>query len=107
MPPDKSIPGSVQDWLVRAKGHLALAKQPKPEGAFWEDQCFLAQQAAEKALRGHLARRALAQQPQGPGLVAALLILAGDVERLRSALARLFHAARQQIGLAEAGDHGR
>jgi hypothetical protein len=29
MPPDKSIPGSVQDWLVRAKGHLALAKQPK------------------------------------------------------------------------------
>jgi len=51
MLPDKSIPGSVQDWLVRAKGHLALAKQPKPEGAFWEDQCFLAQQAAEKALK--------------------------------------------------------
>jgi len=51
MPPDKSIPGSVQDWLVRAKGHLALAQQPKPAGAFWEDQCFLAQQAAEKAIK--------------------------------------------------------
>ena len=51
MPPDKSIPGNVQDWLVRAKGHLALVKQPKPAGAFWEDQCFLAQQAAEKALK--------------------------------------------------------
>jgi|SoiMethySBSTD1v2_1073268.scaffolds.fasta_scaffold754408_2 hypothetical protein len=51
MPPDKSIPGSVQDWLVRAKGHLVLAKQPKPEGAFWEDQCFLAQQAQRKPSR--------------------------------------------------------
>ncbi len=51
MPPDKPIPGSAQDWLARAKGSLALAKQSKPEGAFWEDQCFLAQQAAEKALK--------------------------------------------------------
>ena len=51
MPPDKPIPGSAYDWLVRAKGSLALAKQPKPEGAFWEDQCFLAQQAAEKAIK--------------------------------------------------------
>jgi HEPN domain-containing protein len=59
MPPDKSIPGSVQDWLVRAKGHLALAKQPKPEGAFWEDQCFLAQQAAEKALKAVYQHRGL------------------------------------------------
>ena len=59
MPPDKSIPGSVQDWLVRAKGHLALAQQPKPAGAFWEDQCFLAQQAAEKAIKAILVFLAL------------------------------------------------
>jgi HEPN domain len=59
MPPDKSIPGSVQDWLVRAKGHLALATQPKPAGAFWEDQCFLAQQAAEKALKAVYQHRGL------------------------------------------------
>jgi HEPN domain-containing protein len=51
MPPDRDIPGSPQAWLERAKGHLALAKQPKPEGAFWEDYCFLLQQAAEKALK--------------------------------------------------------
>lgn len=51
MPPDRVIPGSPLDWLVRAQGSLVLAKQPKPEGAFWEDQCFLAQQAAEKALK--------------------------------------------------------
>jgi len=30
---------------------LALAKQPKPEDAFWEDLCFQAQQAAEKAIK--------------------------------------------------------
>jgi len=51
MPPEKTIPGSPLDWLTRAKGSLALAKQPKVEEAFWEDQCFLAQQAAEKALK--------------------------------------------------------
>lgn len=51
MPPEKTIPGSPLDWLARAKGSLALAKQTKAEEAFWEDQCFLAQQAAEKAIR--------------------------------------------------------
>lgn len=51
MPPEKTIPGSPLDWLAHAKGSLALAKQPKAEEAFWEDQCFLAQQAAEKALK--------------------------------------------------------
>jgi HEPN domain-containing protein len=51
MPPEKIIPGSPLDWLARAKGSLALAKQPKAEEAFREDQCFLAQQAAEKALK--------------------------------------------------------
>jgi len=49
--PDKYIPRSPLDWLARAKGSLSLAKQPKPEGAYWEDQCFLAQQAAEKAIK--------------------------------------------------------
>lgn len=51
MPQDKSILGGPLDWLARAKGNLALAKQPKPEDAFWEDQCFQAQQAAEKAIK--------------------------------------------------------
>ena len=56
---------------------------------------------------GRLARRALAQEPQGPGLIAALRVLAGELDRLRSALARVFQAASQQIRLAEAGDHER
>jgi HEPN domain-containing protein len=38
---------------------LALAKQPKPEEAIWEDQCFLAQQAAEKALKAVYQNRGL------------------------------------------------
>lgn len=51
MPQDRPTPGSPQDWLGRAKGDLALARTPLPEGAFYEDLCFHAQQAAEKALK--------------------------------------------------------
>ncbi len=51
MPPDRHPPGSYQEWLARAKGDLALASMPLPEGAYYEDLCFHAQQAAEKALK--------------------------------------------------------
>ena len=51
MPPNNPVPGSGQDWLRRAKGDLALARVPLPEGGFYEDLCFHAQQAAEKAIK--------------------------------------------------------
>lgn len=51
MPQNKSASGSPQDWLARARGDLAIAKAPLPDGAFYEDLCFHAQQAAEKALK--------------------------------------------------------
>jgi HEPN domain-containing protein len=51
LPHDESIRGRPLDWLARARGHLALAKQTKPEESFWEDLCFQAQQAAEKAIK--------------------------------------------------------
>ena len=51
MPQDRPIPGTPRDWLVRAKSDLAFARLPLPEGAFYEDLCFHAQQAAEKALK--------------------------------------------------------
>ena len=51
MPQDRPEPGSVGDWLARARSDLAIAKAPLPEGAFYEDLCFHAQQAAEKALK--------------------------------------------------------
>ncbi len=51
MPQDRPVPGSAEDWLARAEGDLALARTPLPEGAFYEDLCFHAQQAAEKAIK--------------------------------------------------------
>ena len=51
MPLPDAIPGSARDWLARARGDLALAKAPLPEGAFLDDLCFHAQQAAEKAIK--------------------------------------------------------
>ena len=51
MRPHKHPPGSVADWLTRAKSDLAIAKAPLPDGALYEDLCFHAQQAAEKALK--------------------------------------------------------
>lgn len=44
-------PGSPEDWLSRAKGKLALARQTLPEGGYWEDLCFMAQQAAELGIK--------------------------------------------------------
>ena len=57
MPDDRRIPGSAKEWLSRAKGDLALASAPLPDGAFFEDLCYHAQQAAEKALKAVYQRR--------------------------------------------------
>ena len=51
MPPDAPTPGTGGDWLERAKSALAIARQPMPEVVFWEDLCYQAQQAAEKAIK--------------------------------------------------------
>ncbi len=41
----------ADQWFKRALSNLARAKQELPEGAVYEDSCFDAQQAAEKALK--------------------------------------------------------
>ena len=51
MPRHEHPPGSAADWLARAKSDLSIAKMPLPEGVFYEDLCFHAQQAVEKALK--------------------------------------------------------
>ena len=51
MPQDRALPGSAEDWLARAEGDLALARAPLPQGGFYEDLYFHAQQAAEKSLK--------------------------------------------------------
>lgn len=37
--------------MARAHSDLAIANAPLPDGAYYEDLCFHAQQAAEKALK--------------------------------------------------------
>lgn len=51
MPREAPIPGSPADWLVRARSDFALASAPLPDGALYDDLCFHAQQAAEKAIK--------------------------------------------------------
>jgi HEPN domain-containing protein len=53
MPPPRPAPGTAREWLDRPHGKLALASvhDPLPPGAYWEDLCFLAQQAAELAIK--------------------------------------------------------
>ncbi len=51
MPQHRPVPGSAEDWIARAIGDLALARVPLPEGGYYEDLCFHAQQAAEKAIK--------------------------------------------------------
>ncbi|MGH8583081.1 MAG: HEPN domain-containing protein [Gammaproteobacteria bacterium] len=51
VPEMRPVPGSPQEWIARAKDDLALAQVPLPEGGFYEDLCYHAQQAAERALK--------------------------------------------------------
>ena len=84
MPPDRDIPGNPQEWLERAKGHLALAKQPKPEGAFWEDHCFLLQQAAEKAVKFGVKEIDVRVKGPGSGRESAITALQGAGLNIKS-----------------------
>jgi HEPN domain-containing protein len=54
MPPEGRAREAALEWLRRARGNLARARQPKPEEAFWEDLAFDAQQAIEKAIKAVL-----------------------------------------------------
>lgn len=58
MPVDPRALESARAWLGRARSNLVLSKQEKPSGAVWEDLCFNAQQAAEKALKSVLTLQA-------------------------------------------------
>ena len=52
-------PTDPREWLNRAKSNLALAKS-NTVGAFLEDLCFEAQQAAEKAIKAIFVHRGVA-----------------------------------------------
>ena len=55
-PPPRFPPDDPREWLNRAKSNLALAKNRVP-GAYLEDLCFEAQQAAEKAVKAVMLKR--------------------------------------------------
>ncbi|HXH09901.1 MAG TPA: HEPN domain-containing protein [Alphaproteobacteria bacterium] len=55
-PPERFAPDDPREWLNRARSNLALAKSKVP-GAYLEDLCFEAQQAAEKAIKAVMIRR--------------------------------------------------
>jgi HEPN domain-containing protein len=57
MPRKKRLPpDSPLEWLNRARSDLAIAGQ-RLEGAYLEDLCYHAQQAAEKALKALLLKK--------------------------------------------------
>jgi HEPN domain-containing protein len=51
MQPESGAKNAAHQWLRRARGSFARASQEKPPEGFWEDLCFDAQQAAEKAIK--------------------------------------------------------
>jgi len=54
MPPDPATIRIARLWLQCARGNLIRASAPRSPGVYWEDICFDAQQAAEKALKAVL-----------------------------------------------------
>lgn len=50
--PDELQYGSPRDWLRRARSSIAYARISNPNEVCWEEPCFQAQQAAEKAIKG-------------------------------------------------------
>ena len=50
---ERYLPDDPREWLNRARSNLAIAKSRVP-GAYLEDLCFEAQQAAEKAIKARL-----------------------------------------------------
>ena len=57
-PPERFPPDDPQEWLNRARSNLALAKT-RAADVYLEDLCFEAQQAAEKAIKSVMVRRAV------------------------------------------------
>jgi HEPN domain-containing protein len=49
--PDRYPPEDPREWLNRAHSNLALAKKEHGTEVYFEDLCFNAQQAAEKAIK--------------------------------------------------------
>ncbi len=56
MPSERFPPDDPREWLNRARSNLIYAKAEIP-GVYYEELCFQAQQAAEKALKAVCLKR--------------------------------------------------
>jgi HEPN domain-containing protein len=76
MPPEGRTPGDPHEWLRRARSNLARASQGQvtPDVLF-EDACFDAQQAVEKALKALLVLRGV-QVPRTHAISELITMLA-------------------------------
>lgn len=60
MPPDYRDPTKPEEWLRRARSNLARARAGRQQAeVLYEDLCFDAQQAAEKAIKALLVHRSV------------------------------------------------
>ena len=82
-------PDDPREWLNRARSSLAIAKS-RVTGAYLEDLCFDAQQAAEKAIKAVLMFRDI-DFPYSHDLVRLTTILEADGEQIPDTVR---HAAR-------------
>ena len=57
-PPERYAPDDPREWMNRARSNLLRARSRIP-GAYLEDLCFDAQQAAEKAIKAVLIARVI------------------------------------------------
>ena len=84
--PERFPPDDPREWLNRARSNLARANARVP-GAYLEDLCFDAQQAAEKALKAVLISRGV-EFPYVHDLARLMSVLESRGERVPDAVRR-------------------
>ena len=75
-PPERFPPDDPREWINRAQSNLMIARQ-QVMGAYLEDLCFQAQQAAEKAIKAVMIARGI-QYPHIHDLGRLLYLLEGQ-----------------------------
>ena len=82
--PERYPHDDPREWLNRARSNLVRAKSPIP-GAYLEDHCFDAQQAAEKAVKAVMISRG-AQFPYVHDIAHLLSVLEATGEHVPEAV---------------------
>ena len=83
-PPERFPPNDPREWMNRARSNLTRARKPVP-GAYLEDSCFDAQQAAEKAIKAIMIAREI-EFPHVHDLGALLFLLEETGETVPEAI---------------------